>query len=111
MILLLLTFSLATQASPAGDTSERVARPRAHAKVYTNQDLATAKGNVTAPGAPTTTPDEGAREATGGSGAMREPTEEEKRAQAREQIQASINDKRDLIAVRRMDIDRMQQEL
>jgi len=110
VLLAILALGLVTQA-PAEDTTEK-ARP---GKVYTNEDLRTATGRVTAPGtsaaSPSDTDQPGQGEKAASGAGEKELTEEEKREQTRADLQSQIDEQRELIEVRRKDIERMQQEL
>ena len=115
VLLAVLALALAAEA-PAGDTAKKEpAKSSRPGKVYTNQDLLTAKGNVTAPGTSATSPSDQAEAGQGEKATSgepeKEPTEEEKREQLRATIRAQIDEQRELIEVRRKDIERMQQEL
>ena len=105
-----LAVALAAQALAAETPEKSPPQPRS-GKVFTNEDLRTAKGNVTAPGSEVGGPSD-QEQAKGATGEQeKEPSEEERREKLRADLQAQIDQQRELIAARRQDIARMEQEL
>lgn len=113
-MMLLATFALVlATAAPAATKEKERAKPGQPAKTYTNEDLRTAKGNVTVLEVEATsdTSAQGETSASSASGGEREPSEAEKREKLAGELQARIDEERELIAVRLMDMQRAQQEL
>jgi hypothetical protein len=103
--------SLAEKAEKAGRARKPspTASPSAPAKVFTNDDLLNAKGNVTVlPG-----PDEetAAAEGTPSAPSKPEPTEEEKRAQAGAALQKQIDEQAETIRIAQAAIVDWEREL
>lgn len=117
-LLVVLALTLATQTTPAAEAKDKESSKKTSqpTKVYTNDDLRSARGNVAAPGvesqASASTPAQG--EGSPGEdkeSTKAEPTEEEKRDKLRSELQSKIDEQRDFIDRLRKDIDRAQTEL
>lgn len=106
--------SLAEQAEKTKKDREKKkdSQPSGPAKLYTNDDLRTAHGNVIVlGGAPASSVAAPAAGASASVPASREPTEEELRAQKRADLQAQLDAQLDLVKRLRESVNEIQTEL